>query len=274
MSSGTVLGRELPDSWELLTIGDVSSIVGGSTPKSKEPSYWGGDIPWLGVADLTGYSEKRISHGERNITQAGFDSCPAQMLPSGSVVFSSRAPIGYVAIADNPLCTSQGFKSLVLPDSLNPDFVYWWMKTSKPLVEALASGTTFKEISGKGMAQVPFPLPPRAEQDRIVAAVESAMDAIRDIEITLSQIDGLCGTQRLGRIEGLRRSILHRAFTGQLVPQDPGDEPASELLERIKAEKAEREAELKAAKSRKRKQRAAANKNASPTSTTTASGAG
>lgn len=191
--NGKLFGYGLPESWELLTIGDVMLVVGGSTPMSKESDYWGGSIPWLGVADLTDYTEKRISQGDRSITQAGFDSCATQTLPAGSVLFSSRAPIGYVAIAENPLCTSQGFKSLVLPKSVSSDFVYWWMRASKPLVEALASGTTFKEISGKGLARVPFPLPPRAEQDRIVEAIESAMAAVDEAGGELQQAETLAG---------------------------------------------------------------------------------
>lgn len=446
MSDRLLFGRHLPGSWELLTIGDVADIVGGSTPKSKEPRYWGGDIPWLGVADLTGYTAKRISHGERSITEAGYESCPTQMLPKESVIFSSRAPIGYVAIADGPLCTSQGFKSLVLPASVSSDYVYWWMKAARPLADALASGTTFKEISGKGTARVPFPLPPRAEQDQIVEAVELAMAAVdagtRDVQMAsqtavalrqrlvdsaaavdvcdrkklkdclaaplingrsvptadsgfpvlrltaikngmidadeskvgawtaddarpylisdgdflvargngslalvgrgglvcqdppevafpdtairiqiddtamsrdylsliwdsdlirqqierqarttagihkinqsilgaldvpvpsieeqqrrvgttrarLAEIDQLkaAGVEAGASADSLRRSILHHAFTGQLVPQDPSDEPATGLLERIKVEKAEREAERKAAKGRKKGKR-------------------
>ncbi len=160
-------------------MGEIAKVVGGSTPRSKEPAYWGGDIPWLGVADLTGYTEKHISRGARSITQAGYDSCATQMLPTGSVLFSSRAPIGYVAIAAQPLCTSQGFKSFVLKDGVSSDYVYWYLRHAKDLAESMASGTTFRELSGRAAALLPIPVPPRAEQDRIVSRLEACFAAVR-----------------------------------------------------------------------------------------------
>jgi type I restriction enzyme, S subunit len=164
---------DLPAHWGLITMGDIAKVVGGSTPKSKEPSYWDGDIPWLGVSDLTGYTERYISRGARSITQEGYDSSSTQMVPAGTVLFSSRAPIGYVAIAQQPLCTSQGFKSFVLQADVNPEYVYWYLRYAKSIAEQMASGTTFKEISGKAAAKIPIPIPPRAEQDDIVSRLDA-----------------------------------------------------------------------------------------------------
>lgn len=163
----------LPPHWALVTMGDIADVVGGSTPKSKEPSYWNGDIPWLAVSDLTGYTNQYIAGGARSITQEGYASCATQMVPEGTVLFSSRAPIGYVAIAAQPLCTSQGFKSFVLAPSVSAEYVYWYLRYAKPLAESRASGTTFRELSGKAAAALPIPLPPRGEQDRIVARIEA-----------------------------------------------------------------------------------------------------
>lgn len=176
----------LPRHWELVTMGDIATVVGGSTPKSKQPEYWGGDIPWLGVADLTGYNAKHISLGARSITQAGYDSCSTQMVPAGTVLFSSRAPVGYVAIAESPLCTSQGFKSFVVAPSVNRDYVYWYLRFAKPLAESMASGTTFKELSGKAARALPIPLPPRREQDYIVAKIEELVSQVDEADRSLA----------------------------------------------------------------------------------------
>jgi len=147
------------------------------------------------------------------------------MLPAGSILFSSRAPIGYTAIAANPPCTNQGFKSLVPPPGVVSRFVYWYLRHAIPQIRELGSGTTFKELSKKRMATVPFLLAPSAEQERIVAAIE---DHFSRLDTATAAI-----TAARARIEASRRSILAEAFSGRLVPQDPNDEPATTLLERI-----------------------------------------
>ena len=131
------------------TMGDIAEVVGGGTPRTNDSTnFEGGDISWITPADLSGYTEKYISHGSRFITRKGLDSSSARLLPAGAVLFTSRAPIGYVAIARNPIATNQGFKSFVLKDGVLPDYVYWWLKGSKQRAESLASGTTFLELSG------------------------------------------------------------------------------------------------------------------------------
>jgi len=151
------------------------------------------------------------------------------MLPAGSILFSSRAPIGYTAIAANPLCTNQGFKSLVPPPGVVSRFVYWYLRHATSQIRELGTGTTFKELSKKRMATVPFLLAPSAEQERIVAAIE---DHFSRLDTATAAI-----TAARARIEASRRSILAEAFSGRLVPQDPNDEPAAALLERIAADR-------------------------------------
>ena len=107
----------------------IGTIVGGATPSTKESSFWDGVVPWLSPKDLTGYHFRYIKRGERNISQKGLDSCSAQLLPAGTVLFSSRAPIGYIAIAANPICTNQGFKSVIPKQSVDPLFLYTFGKT-------------------------------------------------------------------------------------------------------------------------------------------------
>jgi restriction endonuclease S subunit len=198
---------ELPADWHWATMGEVAKVVGGSTPKTGEPSYWGRDIPWITPDDLSGFAGKYIERGRRNLTQAGYDSCSTQMVPAGTVLFSSRAPIGYVAIARGSVCTSQGFKSYVCGPSVLPDYVYWYLKRSTQLARSLASGTTFLELSAKGAARLPIPVPPLEDQLAIVRTIEqqdSRLDAAGG---------ALIGCE--ARIGILRRSIVRMALTGR-----------------------------------------------------------
>src|SRR5882724_6759460 len=104
----------IPPHWQWKKMGDVATVIGGSTPPTDHNEYFGGDIPWITPADLSKYTEKTISRGARNITQAGLAHSGARVLPAGTVLFSSRAPVGYVAIASNPVSTNQGFRSFIL----------------------------------------------------------------------------------------------------------------------------------------------------------------
>lgn len=173
-------------------LSEVGKIVSGATPKTSEPKYYGGEIPWLTPADLSGYDRKYISHGSRNITQMGYDSCSTQIMPAGTVLFSSRAPIGYVAIAQNPICTNQGFKSIVPNENVNSEFLYYQLKYLRSQIQDMGSGTTFKEISAKRLGEVQVVLPGLDEQERIVARIEelfSELDkAVETLEKTKQQL--------------------------------------------------------------------------------------
>lgn len=106
-------------------ISEIGDIISGATPKTTVPDNFGGEIPWLTPADLSGYTGKYISHGARNLTRQGYDSCSTHLMPAGTVLLSSRAPIGYVAIAKNEICTNQGFKSIVPKTFVNSEFLYY-----------------------------------------------------------------------------------------------------------------------------------------------------
>lgn len=114
----------LPPGWRTAPLGDVCRVVSGSTPKTEVAEYWGGDIPWLTPDDLSKHRGKLITGGRRGLTQAGYASCSTRLTPVGSVLYSSRAPIGYVAIATREMCTNQGFKTAVPGPDLLPDFLY------------------------------------------------------------------------------------------------------------------------------------------------------
>lgn len=161
--------------WRHVRIDEIADVVGGGTPKTGEPDYWDGDIGWISPRDLSSRSARYISRGARSITARGLHESSAQLLPAGTVLVSSRAPIGYVAIAEQPLATNQGFKSLVLGQGCLPEFYYYVMSTMKPAMEAVAGGSTFKEISGRVMKALVVPLPPLDEQ-RAIAEVLGSLD--------------------------------------------------------------------------------------------------
>ena len=117
-----------------------------------------------------------ITSGERNITEKGLASCSAQMMPKDAVLFTSRAPIGYVAIASQSVCTNQGFKSIVVNEKADPLFVYYLLKYNKDAIEAMGSGTTFKEVSGKTMRAVKVRIPLDVSYQKRIAAVLDSLD--------------------------------------------------------------------------------------------------
>ena len=164
----------LPKGWSWRVMEDVADVIGGATPKTGDPEHYeGGNIAWLTPADLSGYTEKYIEQGARFITKKGLESCSTKLLPKGTVLFTSRAPIGYVAIASGEVCTNQGFKSFVLDESqVTSDYVYWWLKGAKSMAEEVASGTTFLELSTAKAKKLPIPVAPLPEQRRIVEAIE------------------------------------------------------------------------------------------------------
>lgn len=232
---------DLPNSWQWSTIGEIGIVASGGTPSTKEPTYWGGDIPWVSPADLTGYNLKLISKGRKNITEEGLENSSAKLLPKGSVLFSSRAPIGYTVIAKNPISTNQGFKNLIPTDSLNSDYVYHYLKGAKHLAESMASGTTFLELSGQKFGQLPIPLAPLNEQLRIVAKIEELF----------SELDNGVENLKLAQnqLKVYRQALLKHAFEGKLTEEwrkENNPEPAEKLIERIKEERQARyEQELK-----------------------------
>ena len=115
---------------------ELGEIVGGATPSTKCEDYYGGSIPWITPKDLSSFKGRYITSGERNITEKGLASCSAQMMPKDAVLFTSRAPIGYVAIASQSVCTNQGFKSIVVNEKADPLFVYYLLKFNKDAIEA------------------------------------------------------------------------------------------------------------------------------------------
>lgn len=152
--------RNANPSWKSGSISDLGDVIGGSTPSKKVDAYYTDHgIAWITPKDLSQDHSKFFSHGEIDITEQGLSNSSAVMMPAGTVLFSSRAPIGYIAIAANELCTNQGFKSVVPKSEIGTAFVYCFLKANLPTIENMASGSTFKEVSGSTMKSVPAIIP-------------------------------------------------------------------------------------------------------------------
>lgn len=174
---------DIPDSWEWVRLSYIGEIVGGGTPKTEVPSYWDGDIPWLTPADMKNVMSRYVKNGERFITEEGLANSSSRLMPKGTVLYSSRAPIGYIAISENDICTNQGFKSVVPYIHGLSEYLYYAIIQATPGIVKRASGTTFKEISGSEFGKTVIPLPPLAEQKRIVEKLDKLLplcDALKE----------------------------------------------------------------------------------------------
>ena len=163
--------------WIECKISDIGTVVGGATPSTKKAeNYEGGNIAWITPKDLSTFSGRYIQRGERNITEIGLKSCSTQLLPENTVLFSSRAPIGYVAIAANEVCTNQGFKSVIPNEATDPLFLFYLLKHNKDKIEAMGSGTTFKEVSGNTMKNIIVRVPSDKEVQKNIASILGTLD--------------------------------------------------------------------------------------------------
>ena len=180
--------------WTLGTISNLGTVVGGSTPSKSKPEYYAEDgIAWITPKDLSINKAKFISHGENDITELGLKNSSASIMPEGTVLFSSRAPIGYIAIASGEVTTNQGFKSVVPKPEIGTAYVYCFLKHNLPVIEGMASGSTFKEVSGSTMKNVPAVIPdtetltcfndfcaPIFAHQRILGEQNQSLAALRD----------------------------------------------------------------------------------------------
>lgn len=179
----------IPETWKWVTLDDIGIVVNGGTPSTKESEFWEGDIAWVTPSDLSNYEETYISKGRRNISKIGLQYSSAILLTKNSIIFSSRAPIGYVAITKNELATNQGFKNIILSELISSKYVYYYLKTVKELAENMASGTTFLELSTSKFKQIPFPLAPIEEQWKIVEKIEELFSELDSISNILKELN-------------------------------------------------------------------------------------
>lgn len=200
---------ELPAGWKLAVMGDIASVVGGGTPKSSDESNFAENgCSWVTPADLSEFVGTYVKRGRRSLSEKGLKSCSAVMMPKGTVLLSSRAPIGYVAIAANPISTNQGFKSFVCQPDIMPEYVLYWLRFVRPLLEKMGSGTTFLEISGSRARQIPILVSPAAEQMLIVAKLEELLPRVNAVRERLLRVKDI--------VKRFRQSVLVAACSGRL----------------------------------------------------------
>lgn len=201
--------NNVSSAWRTGTISDLGRIVGGSTPsKAKSEYYTETGITWITPKDLSANKSKFISHGEIDITELGLKNSSASIMPKGTVLFSSRAPIGYIAIAASEVTTNQGFKSVVPKPEIGTAFVYCFLKHNLPIIEGMASGSTFKEVSGSTMKNVPAVIP----DDRTLAQFNSFCTPIFAQQRILEEQNHALGT--------LRDGLLPKLMSGELNVSD------------------------------------------------------
>ena len=150
------LKKEVPIDWKVENLIDFAEIKNGATPSTTDEANYGGDIVWITPKDLSDQQSKFVYQGERNITKQGFDSCSTSMLPTNSVLMSSRAPIGLVSIAKHEVCTNQGFKSFIPKSISDSIYLYYYIKHHIKQIEQLGTGTTFKEVSRDDLCKFPI----------------------------------------------------------------------------------------------------------------------
>ena len=175
---------------ERIQLKNVTTIVNGSTPSTANSENWDGDIAWITPKDLSNFQQRFISNGSRNITETGYNSCSTTMVPKGTVLLTSRAPIGYLAIASDPLCTNQGFKSLICDaNRLLPLYLYYWLSTKVEYLKSISDGTTFKELSKTTLENVEIDLPDIETQQHIVGTIGTIDDLIENKIAILQGLD-------------------------------------------------------------------------------------
>lgn len=174
----------IPKGWEVKTIADMGIVVGGATPSKKCDEYYAEkEIPWLTPKDLSNNKNLFIDRGAIDISEEGFKNSSTQILPQGSVLLSSRAPIGYVAISQNEVTTNQGFKSIVpnISNGFSSEYVYCWLKENMTVIENRATGSTFKEISGSELKKINAIIPERKLLDKYTECGHSLFKQIEGL---------------------------------------------------------------------------------------------
>ena len=177
------LKREIPALWETKEVADIANVYNGATPSTVDELNYGGDIVWITPKDLSDQKQKFIYQGERNISQVGYDSCSTHLLPSNTILMSSRAPIGLLAIAKNELCTNQGFKSFVPKYRNIAIYLYYYLQYHLRQIEQLGAGTTFKEVSREDIIKFPVLKP----SDNILDLWEERVSAFNDKQLEIQK---------------------------------------------------------------------------------------
>lgn len=203
------LKREIPAGWKSGTIANIGKVFGGATPATSNTNYYSSNgIAWATPKDLASSQNLYFSHGQRDITEEGFKSCSSVLIPSGSVLMTSRAPIGYLAINCNEVCTNQGFKSVVPNLEVGPYFVFHTLKLLMPYIKKLGNGSTFAEVSGKDLEGIPVLIPSTDCLQKFNSLVEPLFKKVQ------------CNEQESTELSSLRDYLLPLLMNGQATISD------------------------------------------------------
>ena len=192
---------EFDSEWKQTTLGNTSEIIGGGTPETVKPEYWGGTIQWFTPSEL---KQKYVSKSKRTITDIGLQKSSAKILPKGTLLFSSRATVGEVAIALNECCTNQGFQSFVVNSLNNSEFLYNWIIENKNQFIKLSSGSTFLEISKKEIVKLKLHLPSLPEQQKIASFLSAVDEKLQQL------------TKKKELLEEYKKGVMQKIFTQEL----------------------------------------------------------
>lgn len=224
------LGYSLPESWKETKVGEVFDVYVGATPSRAIPANWGGNIPWVSSSEV---NFCRINDTKESITEAGYRSASTTIHPAGTVMLAmigQGKTRGQPAILDIDACHNQNTAAIrVHQDYCISEFLYYFLYQRYEETRRVGSGNNQQALNKKSVQSLPFPLPPLAEQAVIVRRVNQLFAHADQLEVKVASAKS--------RTDDLTKSILAKAFRGELVPQDPNDEPASVLLERIKAQR-------------------------------------
>ena len=192
---------QLPDGWEVVRLGEVAEVVGGSTPSRSRKEFWEGDVPWVVPSELTNLKGRYLTATKEAITDAGLQSAGLTLIPSGSVLLTTRATIGVTAINAIPVATNQGFQNLIVKNGIDPLWLFYGVSSIRRELERRAAGSTFLEVSRDSVRSLPLLLPPLPEQRAIAVVLDSIDEAIERTE------EAIAATERL------RDALLHELLT-------------------------------------------------------------
>lgn len=210
--------NNIPFHWEIKPLKRVFTVLSGSTPKSDNANYWNGNIPWITPDDLGSLKGDTIHETKRTITQEGYDSCGTTIAPVGSLVLSTRAPIGHLAIAGIPLCTNQGCRSLVVHKNVQNRYFYYQLSSLKKELESWGEGSTFKELSCDKLESFYLLCPP----------IEEQLDISSFLEKEIIRMDGLINKIKtsIELLNEYRTALISAAVTGKIDVRDVRNEVA------------------------------------------------
>jgi len=200
----------IPEDWEVKEIQNVGEVIGGGTPSTKNKHYWDGKIAWITPKDLSNHKSRYVKNGERNITEEGLRQSSAKILPKGAVLLTTRAPVGYLAIAENEVTTNQGFHSIIPKENTTTLFLYYLLKRNVEYLKSNASGTTFGELSGSRLKSLKFSFPSLIEQQTI-AKILSGFDS----KVELNQ-------RMIRSLEAVGQAVFKRWFVDFEFPNEEG----------------------------------------------------